>query len=96
MKINIDQLKEISNKVFDDFANKGIVDLEIMNDYYWCIDDDQLYETSEDPSCFSIGQLSDDYLDVIKDCVDESISGHTVKHLASLLMFLASESVKNE
>jgi hypothetical protein len=51
-----------------------------------------LFNTNNDPSDFTVGQLTDDYLEVIKDLNDE-VSGHTMSHLAPVINDLSKKVI---
>lgn len=92
MKIEIEKLKMATEKLFKYLEDLNIKEIDFENDYYWVISEEQQFETSKDPSNFTIGQLTDDYQEVLKD-INEEVSGHTFYHLAPLLKYLSQKII---
>ena len=63
MRVNIMELREVTNKLLDYLAAQGHQSIEIPDDYYWCIPPDQRYDALRDPdlSQLGLGQLTDDW-----------------------------------
>lgn len=61
MKVSINELREISNRLLDHVESLGVKDVDISADYYWTIPADQLYDPSLEPAAPSLGQLTDDW-----------------------------------
>ncbi len=66
MKIDIRKLQEISNKVFSHIYEMEIEEFEIIDDYYWDMAEEDLYDIQKEPSSHDLGQLSDDWRDLEK------------------------------
>jgi hypothetical protein len=65
MEISISDLKVIVDelmKYLDSFKKKG---LQLSDDYYWDVPWDVRYEMSKKPQELSVGQLSDDWKDLL-------------------------------
>lgn len=62
-KINIPELRKITNILLDHIQEMGGDSVDLPVDYYWHIPDEQIYNPNEDtdPSSFTIGQLTDDW-----------------------------------
>lgn len=92
MKIEINKLKRVTEELFKYMEENDIKEVDFDKDYYWSISNDQLFDTSKDPSDFTVGQLTDDYQEIVKDLNDE-VSGHTMYHLAPIISYLSKKVI---
>jgi hypothetical protein len=60
MKVKVADLRRTANKLFDHLETSGHEDVEVDRDYYWSIPVEKLYAAYEQPSSFTLGQLSED------------------------------------
>lgn len=60
MKVNIDEIQKITSLLLLKLKEIKGNDIEIRNDYYWDISDEELYRLYESPKNITLGQLSDD------------------------------------
>lgn len=75
MKINIQELKKATQSLFSYLDEHKIKELEVDEDYYWIITDDELYKIDKEPSKHTIGQLSEDWDFLMKMTKDQYICG---------------------
>lgn len=61
MRIKISELRAAANNLFDHLERSGHAELDVDSDFYWSIPDEKLYTVYEEPSGFTVGQLSDDW-----------------------------------
>ncbi len=61
IRIELDELTRALELILQHVKASQTGPVEIAEDYYWEIDQAQLYDPTNDPSSFSIGQLSDDW-----------------------------------
>ena len=61
MVIRIAHLREVTNRLFDYFEHQGITSVDVQQDYYWFIEQKEVYDPSLTRIEPSIGQLSDDW-----------------------------------
>ena len=61
IQIGIGELKRILELLADHIRNESGQTLTISEDYYWEVDERQLYNPTQDPDVFNLGQLSDDW-----------------------------------
>jgi len=61
MKIDIENLRTISNLLFDHLKKNGFNNILINEDHYWNIPKEKRYDTYEKPTDFKQGRLSHDY-----------------------------------
>ncbi len=92
MKINMDEIQEITLLLLSKLkASKGN-EIEVKNDYYWDISDDEIYQPYEDPKHITLGQLSDDLLELQRlNNADDAIV-YDLKRLSNILKALSIEN----
>lgn len=93
MNVNIDEIEKITLFLLSELRDSNGSDVEINNDYYWDIlDDEELYNPYEEPKDLTLGQLSFD-LDAIQRLAnsDDAIA-YDLKRLASILRALSAEA----
>lgn len=94
MQISIEQLREaIDLLLLKIKESKGDI-IEIENDYYWVIDEAELYDPYSEPKEMGLGQLSDDIMELKKllKSPDDSIIFYHLKIVSEILKALSIES----
>jgi hypothetical protein len=66
MTINVSELRVITEKLFTHLENLGINSVEITEDYYWDIPEEQKYNILKEPKELDVGQLTDDWEFLLK------------------------------
>ena len=61
IRIELEDLVRVLKVVIQHVKEQRQGPVEISEDYYWEINQAQLYDPTKDPSDFSLGQLSDDW-----------------------------------
>lgn len=61
MNIDVSELRIIIGKLFSHLENNGFDSVEITEDYYWNIPEEQKYNVLKNPSELDVGQLTDDW-----------------------------------
>ncbi len=61
MKIPISQLRAIADKLFSHLESLGYDSVEISEDWYWNIPEEEKYVMENEPKDLNIGRLSDDW-----------------------------------
>ena len=62
MNIEIDKLRKVTNLLFDHMSETlELNEIELINDFYWDIDTEKLYDMNNKPSDLDVGQLYDDW-----------------------------------
>lgn len=84
MKVKVSELRKAANILFDHLEQSGHTELELSRDFYWNIPEEKLYTVYEEPSGFTVGQLSDDWKEL------QQISSGQKKPLAYALVWLSS------
>ena len=89
MEIEIRELQNISNQLFNYLIDLGIDTIEITEDFYWFIQKENLYNPYKKPLDLDLGQLSDDWDDLkkISDGKNEPISYDFVD-LSAILRYI--------
>jgi hypothetical protein len=64
MKVRVSELRQAANVLFDHLERTGHAEIEVDSDYYWSIPKEKLYSVYENPSDFTVGQLSEDWENV--------------------------------
>ncbi|MDO4694913.1 MAG: hypothetical protein Q4A62_09935 [Eikenella sp.] len=59
-KIKIDELRFITNKIFDSFELAGCFEFSLDEDFYWDVYENERYDFTKTPEGYSVGQLFDD------------------------------------
>jgi len=94
MKIRISELREVANLLFDHLERSGHVEVDVDQDFYWSIPDDKLYSVYEEPSGFTVGQLSDDCQELRKiSSGQKQPIAYALVWLSSVLRFLGTRIV---
>ena len=93
MSINLNELRAVSNLLFDHLLERGIVEVELSEDYYWSIPDTSLYCVYREPKDLTIGQLSADLESLAKIRSGEQAPiGYAFVWLSSVLRFLGTKT----
>lgn len=92
MKVRINEIQEITSLLLLKLKEKMGNEIEINNDYYWDISDNELYNPYEEPKNITLGQLSDD-LDEIKRLLTSNDSvPYDLKRISNILKTLTIEN----
>lgn len=66
LRINIMELRKGFEKIFDSLIENGIDEVQVPVDFYWNIDESEKYNVDLTPESLDLGQLSDDYNELLK------------------------------
>jgi len=66
MEINMDDLRQICDRLIQNVKEKGIDSINLEVDYYWNIPQNQLYNPYQKPVDLDMGQLSDNWTELRK------------------------------
>ena len=93
LEINIADLREITNRIFDHIQNDLKIDrLHIDKDYYWDIPDEYLYDPLKDPAQFVLGQLYHDWEFLLPLITDKELAVSLMLiHVAPLLRYIGNK-----
>lgn len=92
MKIEIDVLEEATKAVFKHLKEQKITDLKFDEDFYWNITQEDRYNPYDEPKELTLGQLSDDWLEIKKIASGENETiGFALVWLASLYKIIGEK-----
>ncbi|MFG6095941.1 hypothetical protein SPB21_11845 [Leptothoe sp. ISB3NOV94-8A] len=92
MKISIDSLQQCTEVLFNHLKELGIDSIELDEDFYWEIVDDNRYNPYEQPKEFSLGELSSDWKNLEKIVAgEEEPIGYGFVWLSSLVKLLGKK-----
>ena len=94
MNVSVDELRRVTNILFDHLAEKGVQEIVVGDDFYWSVPDEKLYSVYEQPNGLSIGQLTHD-IDRLRKIErgTEPPLGYAFTWLAPVLRYLGSRNV---
>lgn len=84
MKVKVNDLKRAMDLFVDRLESEGVYEVDIEEDFYWSIDQENLYDPYKEVESFSLGQLSSDW-----ENVERMISGEN-QPIAYGLVWLSS------
>lgn len=92
MRIKISDVRNVTNKLFDYLEEAGHHIVEIDMDYYWEVEEEQRYVPMDEPTLYSVGQLTDDWSEISKilDGQDDPI-GYALVWLSSILRVIGEK-----
>lgn len=93
MKINIDEIQKITSLLLTKLKEQKGNEFELENDFYWDISSDELYKPYNDPKNISMGQLSDDLIEVqrLSQSSSEAIP-YDLKRISEIIKALSIEN----
>ena len=65
MRVKLETLEKVAHLIFEHMRDLEVEEVEIDNDYYWNIPFEQKYDRYEPPTDLDLGQLSEDWRDII-------------------------------
>ena len=96
MQIDLRELRQVTNRLFDHLEQQGHTHLELTQDYYWVIPEEQLYDprNAPNPSTFGLGRLTDDWgwcRDLLRP--EREPIGKSFEWVAALLRWISSQTI---
>jgi hypothetical protein len=94
MQINMSELRYVTEELLNHLEETQGDYIKIMEDYYWDIPADKLYNMAAQPTEFTVGQLSDDWAE-LKKLLDTSRApiSYSLVWLASILRRIGEKTV---
>jgi hypothetical protein len=92
MKVNIDDIEKITSLLLSKLKESKGNEIEINNDFYWDISEDQLYSPYEEPKNITLGQLSDDLEEVQRLAKSDDAIIYDLKRVSQILKVLSIEN----
>ena len=95
MKINLKLLQKTTNDLFQHLDDLNINEVEIKEDFYWNIPREHKYNPYKEPENLDVGQLQNDWDEILKISSKESEPiTYALVWLSSLLRIIGEQIVK--
>ncbi len=91
MKVNIDKIQQIAFLLFEKLKESNGVEIELKSDYYWCFNQEEIYDPYENPKNLTLGQLSDDLNELHNSLLSDDLVSYDLRRLARILEALSIE-----
>jgi hypothetical protein len=94
IKVKLEDLRRSLEMIISHLKGQGSEWVEIDEDYYWDVADEQMYNPLEDPTEFQLGQLTHDWerlSEIVKGKAPPI--GYALVWLASILRAIGKEHV---
>lgn len=92
MKISVDEIQKIILHLLSRLKESRGDEIEVTNDYYWDISDEELYNPYEEPKNTTLGQLSDDIEEIQRLVNSDDAIVYDLKRISSILRALSTEN----
>ena len=92
MKISIDEIQKITSLLLSRLKESRGNEIEITNDYYWDISDEELYNPYEEPKNITLGQLSDDIEEIQRLINSDDAIMYDLKRLSVIFKAISIEN----
>lgn len=91
MDVDLNILEVAVNKIFSEMRRKGLGSVSLDTDFYWNIPSEMLYDPYTEPTDLNIGQLEEDYENLVQMSNKNMLIGHNLKNIAVLLRYLSEK-----
>jgi hypothetical protein len=92
MKISVDEIQKITSLLLSRLKESRGDEIEVTNDYYWDISDEELYNPYEEPKNITLGQLSDDIEEIQRLVNSDDVIMYDLKRLAVIFKAISVEN----
>lgn len=92
MKVNLEEIEKVVSCLLSKLRESKGNEIELNNDYYWDISEEELYNPYEEPKNITLGQLSDDLEEIQRLNKSDDAIAYDFKRLASILKALSIEN----
>lgn len=92
MKISIDEIQKITSLLLSRLKESRGNEIDITNDYYWDISDEELYNPYEEPKNITLGQLSDDIEEIQRLIKSDDAIMYDLKRLSVIFKAISIEN----
>jgi len=92
MKVKIDDIEKVASLLLSKLKESKGNEIELNNDFYWDISEEELYNPYQDPKNITLGQLSDDLEEIQRLIKSDDAITYDLKRLASILKALSIEN----
>ncbi len=91
MKIRLEEIEQMISVILTKYREVNGNEIIIQSDYYWELDESEIYNVNEEPRDFSIGQISDDLDNLKKSFLSDDLVPYDLQRLAIILKTLSIE-----
>ncbi|ACE06213.1 hypothetical protein Aasi_0842 [Candidatus Amoebophilus asiaticus 5a2] len=92
MKVKIDDIEKVTSLLLSKLKESKGNEIELNNDFYWDISEEELYNPYQDPKNITLDQLSDDLEEIQRLIKSDDAITYDLKRLASILKALSIEN----
>lgn len=92
IRISIDEIQNITCLLLSKLKESKGNEIEIDNEYYWDISEEELYCPYEEPKDITLGQISDDLIEIQRLNNFDSAIVYDLKRLSNILKVLSIEN----
>ena len=92
MKVNVDELQKTILLLLAKLKESKGNEIEIQADFYWDIPWEELYNPYSTPKDLTLGQLSDDLLEVNKVIESQAVIPYDLIRISNILKALSVEN----
>jgi hypothetical protein len=92
MKVNLNDLEKIISLLIEKLRESKGNYIEIDNDYYWDIPNEDIYKPYKEPEIFTLGQLSDDLIEIERIIEGKDAVVYDLKRISCVLKALSIEN----
>ncbi len=94
MRVDVPSLRLAANTLFDHLDEIGVESVSLDGDFYWQIDEKELYDPTRKPTAFTLGQLSSDRDEIANIVAGKPVISYKFVWLASLLRAVGETIVR--
>jgi len=92
MIVKVEELRGIADRLFEHLEQSGVKEVDIDQDYYWIVPEEQRYDPREQPKELVLGQLSDDWKELRDVLRGEPPIAYRLVWFASVLRAVGEKS----
>lgn len=91
MKVELEDIERMISSILLKYREFHGNEIEIENDYYWKVDENEVYVLDTDPKDFSIGQLTDDWKTLQHSFESDDLIPYDLQRISNILTALSIE-----
>ncbi len=93
MNVKIDDLLLITSLLLSKLKEEKGNEIEINNDFYWDISNEEIYNPYKEPENITLGQISDDLEELQGLLKSKEAFSYDLKRLSSIFKVLSLENI---
>ena len=91
MKVKLEDIQQMISAILLNYKEVCGSEIELENDYYWKVDEKEIYAVNAEPKDFSLGQLTDDWETLQNSFKSDDLVPHDLQRLSNILTALSIE-----